>query len=108
VAKIDEREELGTAGPRRRRADAAGPISRILIELRLSGKLTQRRAAEYMGISAVTLSRIEQGDLRVSAKNLERILNFYNLTISAAPRVESSAPADSTDHLVEEDGFSRW
>ena len=99
---------MKTAGsPRRRRRDGEAPrISTIISDLRLDTGLTQKKAAEEIGISAVTLSRIEQGDLRISARNLERILNFFDLTLSVASIVPADKPRNEV--ISTKDVFAKW
>lgn len=73
--------------PRKRKSSEGAPaISKTIAGLRLETGLTQQKAASGIGISVVTLRRIESGDLRVSARNLEKILNFFDMTLTATPR----------------------
>ncbi len=83
----------GRKKPRRRKKAGNLPrISEDISAMRMSLGLTQEYAAQKLGISAMTLSRLERGDLRISAKGLEKILNFFDATLGSVPLNASQAP----------------
>jgi transcriptional regulator with XRE-family HTH domain len=67
----------------RRARENLPAISQLLRKIRIAAQLTQADAASKIGVAMLTLSRIENGDMRITARNLEKILNFYDLTLSA-------------------------
>jgi transcriptional regulator with XRE-family HTH domain len=74
-------------------------ISRLLRQIRIDAQLTQADAASKIGIAMLTLSRVENGDMRITARNLEKILNFYDLTLSAKLIGESEEKSESAPNL---------
>lgn len=48
-----------------------------LIDLRLKRNLTQKEAAEKIGISRSFLTEIENGDKDPSLKTIKKFINFY-------------------------------
>lgn len=70
--------------PRQRSIREGAPhLSILLRRLRTEAQLTQADAADKIGVALATLSRTENGDLQISANKLEKILNFYDMTLSA-------------------------
>ena len=88
------------AKPRRRRNAKPLPrLSQILVDLRLEGGLTQRKVAKAIGVSVITLSRLERGDMRITVRNLEKILNFFDMELSAIPIETTCSAAPTADNL---------
>ncbi|MBQ8460660.1 helix-turn-helix transcriptional regulator [bacterium] len=50
-------------------------------ELREAKKLTQEQLAEYLGVEARQISRIETGKCFTTLDNLEKIARLYNIEI---------------------------
>ncbi len=78
-----ESNKKAAAPRRRRRAETLPPISETVLRLRLDTNHTQATLARQVGLSVTTIARVEKGDLRISARNLERLLNFFGMSLSA-------------------------
>jgi transcriptional regulator with XRE-family HTH domain len=89
----------GRKKPRLRKKAADLPrVSKEILSIRIASGLTQEKAAEMLGISPITLSRLERGDLRISARGLEKILNFFDMTIAAVPRDDELTDGQKGDN----------
>jgi transcriptional regulator with XRE-family HTH domain len=75
------------------------------MRLRLETGLTQQKLAEKAGLSVPTISRLEKGDLRISARNLELLLNFFGMTLASAALDGSDAGPAARE---KKDTYAKW
>ena len=102
-----ERDSSKKAPRRRRKANVLPPIAETIVRLRMATGLTQAMLARDSGLSVPTISRLEKGDLRISAKNLERLLNFFGMTLAAVD-VAAKSGSQALEQVGAEDVLAKW
>lgn len=90
--------------PRRsKKANNDAPnISKAIRELRIEAGLTQAFLAKQTGLSLTTISRIEKGDMRISARKLIELLSFFDVELTVTGEVGATNLAD------DEDKYAKW
>lgn len=91
----------------RRKANGLPPIAATITHLRMATGLTQVMLARDTGLSVPTISRLEKGDLRISAKNLERLLNFFGMTLAAVD-VHAKPESPALERAVADAVLAKW
>lgn len=77
-------------------------LSQVLTEARVSRGLTQREAANYLGITPMFLSELESGKkIPTKGKALETIADFYKISYQELLAIAMTSKAEKESKVVD-------